>query len=1090
MEEARPGRHVGCHSCAAQNPGNARFCNQCGAALAASVAIRMARGEAERRQLTVMFSDLVGSTAMSRALDTEDYRDLLNEYQALCSGIVTELGGIVAQYLGDGVLVYFGYPEAHEDDPRRATQAALAIHEGMKSLGARLTIKVPVTLQARIGIHTGIVVVSQTGASHDPLALGEAPNLAARLQQLAEPSTVVVSEATHKRIAGYFETQPLGELTVKGFDQPVAVHKVLGATGAQSRLRAASLSLAPLVGRDSETTELEQQWESVLQTGSLRAVVLCGEPGIGKSHQAQALKQRLSGRCTVVESYCSVLDQNAVLRPIASALESAAQLTGVSDPTQRFEGLRRYGEELELNADVVPFLASVLSIPIPEHLAQATLTPQVRRQRTMQSLMAWLRSLARHAPVLLLIEDLQWADPSTLELLGSYVGAADSGPILLLATGRPEFVPDWPAACTKFITLRRLPRDFAERLIDRSAQNRKLPRAVLDRVIELTDGIPLYLEEVTKAILESKALLPVNDHYELSGALPESVVPATVQDSLMARLDRTGDSKTVAQLAAVLGREFSERVLRAVSLMDDAALNAGLRRLIDAELILPGEERGGRVYRFKHALIQETAYQSLLKSRRRQYHHRAASVLRDLFPEVAETQPHLIALHHARANLPELAIDYFERAGNLAFSSQAYAESINHFQSALAQLRELPEGKARNSRELGLLTALGLPLLMTKGYAATEVEKVYDRALALCTEVDPPLRVLFGIWGVQITRGDRASTERMAARFEQIAESGRNPCERLILLAAVGSHAFWCGRIAKAISALQGAAREFEPEMLLTLPRDHGYDNALYPHLYLSWAEYVAGRFEDAQTTWNGLWTLTERANTPYLTVMALSFGASIANDIGDTDRALALSEQGMALATEHQLVFWQASCQVQHGAALCDRSKLEEGMKLIEQGVQLYRSIGAFTGLPNALTKRADACHRSGATEKGLATVEEGLALSDKNLDRLSVPELLRLKAQLLLQEPRTEAQAEACFLESIEVAHASGGALWELRTATSYATWLLERGEPARAAQILDAGCRSIANGDAPVLDQARELAAAIPLRPDGSPTPEAPG
>lgn len=1079
-----------CTHCETQNTADAKYCNQCGLALGSSGEHRAVGQFAERRQLTVMFCDLVASTRLARTMADEDYRDLLNEYQVACSSVVSELGGVVAQYLGDGVLVYFGYPEAHEDDPRRSTEAALRILERTKSLSTRLNIALPFTPQVRIGIHTGLVLVTKVGAElHESLALGETPHLASRLQQIAEPDSVVVSQATQKLIEEYFVTRSLGAATLKGYDAPEPVFSVLQAHGLGRRSQAAHKPHAALIGREWETAELNRQWAAVVDEAAVRAVLIRGEPGIGKSHQAYELKQRLEGQCTLVELHCSTFHQNAMLHPFVDAFTTACDLSTVAEPERRFELLQRHMAQLGLPENTAVPLAPVLSLPVPEALQQPGLPPQLKRQRMLNSLLSWLLALAQRAPMLLLIEDLQWADPSTLELLAQYVVRSKTGAIFVVATCRPELTVDWPEENTRTINLRRLVREHAERVIANSAKQHKLPATVVDRIIELTDGVPFYLEEVTKAILESDTLRREGDHYVLSGALPELGVPTTLHDSMMARLDRTADGRKVAQVAAVLGREFSERVLRAVWLMNEADLDLGLRRLLHAELIVPANANPDRAYRFKHALIQETAYQSLVKRRRQQHHHHAASVLRDIFPEVAQTQPHVIALHHSRANLPALAASNFERAGKRAFDAQAYVEAINHYENALSHLRLLPEDSERNRQELDLLTALGLPLIMTKGYAAIEVTQVYDRALSLCDEVNPPLRLLFGIWGAQISRGERSGAARMVAMFKALVARSRIPCERLIALAAIGSHAFWCGRIDEAHTTLTEAARLFEPDMLVTLPRDFGYDNPVYPLLYLTWAQHVSGRFADATATWDELWSLTAQAGSAYLMVMALAFGASVADDIGDVDRVLELSQKGMALAVEHQLMFWLATCRVQYGSAQCKRANLEEGIELIEQGVMLYRAVGAYTGLSISMSKLAEAYLRAGKLDKCQEVVDDALAMSEKLLDRLGVPELLRIKG-LLLATRGSASAAETCFEQSIERARQSGAVLHELRCAVSFADWLSTRGELARAANVLTAPSGAVLNGDVPVFQAARELARQIALKRDGSPTPAALG
>jgi class 3 adenylate cyclase/tetratricopeptide (TPR) repeat protein len=1000
---------------------------------------------------------------MSHELDAEDYSELINEYWAICEDVVVDLDGHVKQKLGDGVMAYFGSPRAHEDDPRRAADAALRIVHRLGSLRERLQLELRVTPRVRIGIHTGIAVFSEEG-----LALGETPIVAARLQQLAEPDAVVVSDAARRLIEGYFHLENLGQQSVKGLAKPIGIYKVGGRTGAQTRVEAVGPQLTPLVGREQEIAALNQAWGSVLAERCARMVVISGEAGIGKSRLVQVLRQRVTESCTVLEGYCSPLHQNTILLPLAQALAAASGLNAVHDGQARLAQLEEYVHARELEPDFTALLAPILALPIPAGSAVATLTPAVKRQRTMQALLGWLRALAKDQPVLFVIEDIHWADPSTLEFLHTYGDSAERAPILVLATCRPEFAP-WQSDVLAKIELQRLSQELAAQLVERLAPGETLPLRVRKRVVELTDGVPLYLEEVTKAVVESASLHSANLDRD---SVPDSLVPTTVRDSLTARLDRLGDHKSVAQLAAILGREFSHDVLCAIALMDEPQLNAALRHLTESDLLSVDAHDERRTYRFKHALIQESAYQSLRKNLRRQYHHRVASVLLDQFPEVAEAQPGVIAQHYARANLPALASGYFQRAGESAFDAQGYAESISYHRSALAQIEKLAPSKDRDARELRATAALGLPLLMTKGYAAPEVESTYERALSLCAEVDTPLRILFGIWGVQLVRGNRDNAQRMAAQFRVIAETSRSPGERLISWAAVGSHAYWRGEFIEAIPALRSAVAEFEPEMLATLPRDYGYDNALYGHLYLAWALQTAGNLAEANATWDYLWAVTESARAPYLSVLALSFGAAMAHDIGDEEKTRVLSERGIALATEHQLEFFLAVARTQLGSALCMAGNTADGLVLIEQGLGFCRAIGVMTPFTSTLSYLADAHLRAGSVQAGLEVVSEALQLIETHVDRSGWVELLRLKGELVLMGNGDANEAESCLRKALDVARVQGARTGELRASTVLARLMRDRGHRQQAREILEPALSLLNGGEPPILKAAQQL------------------
>jgi class 3 adenylate cyclase/tetratricopeptide (TPR) repeat protein len=1056
---------IHCPDCEARNPAGSKFCNQCGTSLTAP-------GVSERRQLTVLFSDLVGSTALARALDAESFRDLLNEYQSICRGVVTDLRGHVAQYLGDGVMVYFGYPEAREDDARRAAYAALGIVEQMKALSTRLDL--PRVPAVRVGIHTGVVVVAQMGATRQLLALGETPNLASRLQHAAEPNAVVVSASTRTLLADHFRVAACVPTLLSGFPEPVSTYRLIEPTTTPRRAATLGPSAPPPIGRHAELAELLLLWNRAQANGRAVTVLLSGDAGIGKSRQVLSLVQALSAPYQVVEGYCMQDRQNAAFSPFAQALESAAGLGGTVDPELKLKVLERYLDHLGLGEESVETLAPVVGVPLSASSALYTLGLQIRRQRIMQHLVLWLRALAAHTPLLFVLEDLHWADPSTLDFIRDFIDSDVRGPILLVATSRPECELGGVSERLQRLSLVKLSPALAEQLIARAAMGRSLPAAVVDRILDLTDGVPLFIEEVTKAILESGVLHLEGDRYDLAGALPEGLLPATVRDSLAARLDRTGEGRAVAQLAAAMGREFTEEVLKAVALMDEIALDVALRKLVRAGLINQARSERGVVYRFKHALIQEVAYQSLLRSKRQQYHHRIASVLHDQFPEVARAQPDLIAQHHARANLPEQAATYYVRAGSLAFDTQAYVEATSHFENALKQLEKLPAGAHRDSRELEVLSLRGLPLLMTMGYASPAVDAVYTRALELCVAVEPPVRVLYGIYVVHNVRGDREATNRLAHEFEGIAQRSASRAERLIAHAAVGARDFWQGSFADAIQCLEKGVRCFEPTMLATLPRDYGHDNALYGHLMLLWAQVMAGRVGAAYALWEQTWALTESTQAPYLRVMALSFGAAIARDLGDAPRALELSSKGVEMAARYQLVFWLALAHMQHGSALCMSSNVTDGRAEIEAGLRIFRATGASLPLSYYLSYLGEACLLAGATETGLEAVEEGLKLTATNLDRNCEPELLRLKGELLLQRGGDADAAESLLWQSLSTARADGAGLWELRTATSLANLLSARGDVLAAIDVLDAACSRILGAEPPLLIVGREMSA----------------
>ena len=603
--------------------------------------------EAERRQLTVLFCDLVDSTVLASQLDPEELREVVRAYQDTCAKVIARFDGHIAQYLGDGLLVYFGYPQAHEDDAQRAVRAGLGMVEGLETLNSRLGQKQGIRLAVRIGIHTGLVVVGAMGGGgrQEQLALGDTPNIAARLQGLAAPDTVLISAATQRLVQGYFICHALGSQTLKGVATPLQISQVMRATTVQQRFEVtAARGLTPLVGREPEVGLLRDRWAQV-QAGRGHIVVLSGEAGIGKSRLVQVVKDEMLGATAMrIEYHCSPYHQHSALYPVITHLERALAWSQDETPDDR---LRKLEDALRPSplplAESVPLFAALLSVSLPESYTPLTLTPQRQRHKTLEALLTWLLALTEQQPVLFVVEDLHWIDPSTLEFLTLLVEQGPTARLLTLLTCRPEFPVPWGLHTHLTpIALQRLPQAQVEAMIARVTEGKGLPLEVITHMVVKTDGVPLFVEELTKTVLESGLVRETRGRYELTGPLPPLAIPATLHDSLMARLDRLATVKAVAQLGAVLGRTFSYEVLQTVTPLAEVALQQALARLVDAELLYQHGIPPQATYTFKHALIQDAAYQSLLKSTRQQFHQRIAQALETRFPTLVETQPELL----------------------------------------------------------------------------------------------------------------------------------------------------------------------------------------------------------------------------------------------------------------------------------------------------------------------------------------------------------------------------------------------------------------------------------------------------------------
>ena len=649
----------------------------------------VATPEAERRQLTVMFCDLQGSTAISQQLDPEELRDVIRSYQELCAGAVSRFDGHIAKYLGDGLLIYFGYPQAHEDDPQRAVRGGLAILEGMGPLNSRLKADNDIELAVRIGVHTGLVVAGEMGGGDtiESLAIvGETPNIAARLQEVAEPNSVVISDVTANLVQGFFVSKGLGFHELRGISEPMELFAVQSESGAQTRFDVSAAShLTPLVGREQELGLLLDRWEQAKE-GLGQVVLLSGEPGIGKSRLVDALTERLSTEPHALRRLrCSAYHQNSALHPVLEYLEGWLGFGWADSAEVRVGKLETALAQVDFPlAEGVTLLSGLLSVPLTQRFHALAMGPEVQIERTRELLVALLLDSAEDQPVFLVVEDLQWADPSTLGMLGFLLDQVPTANVLVLLSYRSEFTPPWSSR--SYVTpmmLSRLTRRLAGEMVHRLTSGKTLPEEVLGQVAAKSDGVPIFVEELTRMLLESGLLEEAGDHYELTGPLTALAIPSTLQDSLTARLDRLSSAREVAQLGAVLGREFTYELIRAVSPLDEESLGSRLQQLVDAEFLYQRGLPPDANYTFQHALIQDAAYESLLRSNRQQYHRQAAEAMEDGFADAVETHPELLANHFDEAGLAERAANYWLRAGQRTLAIYAFEEALAHFERGL-----------------------------------------------------------------------------------------------------------------------------------------------------------------------------------------------------------------------------------------------------------------------------------------------------------------------------------------------------------------------------------------------------------------------
>jgi class 3 adenylate cyclase/predicted ATPase len=966
-----------------------------------------ARREAERRQLTVMFCDLVDSTALSEQLDPEELREVVRAYQAMSTGVIQRYDGHVAQHLGDGLLVYFGYPTAHEDDAQRAVRTGLGIAEAIRDLPQRLHVQLRRPVQVRIGVHTGLVVVGEIGGGNkrEQLALGETPNIAARLQGLAEPDTVVLSAATHHLVAGLFECQDLGPQTLKGISSPFSVYRVVCESEAQSRFDAAvSIGLTPLVGRAEELGLLRRRWKQA-NDGAGQVVLVSGEVGIGKSRLVQALKEIVIAEgATRVEVRCSAYHQNSAFYPLIEHLQRLLQLAPHDTPQTKLTKLRQTLARYRFpQADTLSLLASLLSLPHPEDAPPITLSPQKQKQKTQEALVAWIVEEAEKAAVYCAWEDLHWADPSTLEVLTLYLDQVPTTRLLALLTFRPDFTPPWqPRSHITQLTLNRLGRPQVEEMVEQVTGGKALPTDVLQQIVSKTDGVPLFVEELTKMVLEAGLLRETEDHYELSGPLPPLAIPFTLQDSLMARLDRLAPVREIAQVGATLGREFSYDLLRALSPLDEAALQQGLRQLVEAELLYQRGLTPQATYLFKHALVQDTAYQSLLKSRRHQLHQQIARVLEERFIETKETQPELPAHHYTEAGLIVQAIPYWQHAGQRAVQRSANVEAISHLAKGLELLKILPDTSERTHQELNLQTTVGLAYMALKGHAAPEVARAYTQALELCRQLGetPQLfPVLTGLLRFYYVRAELQTARELGEQYLRLAQSAQDPALLLEAQRALGGTLLYLGELDSARTHVEQGLALYDSQQHRSLVLLYGTDPGVVCLSYASHLLWCFGYPDQALKRSHEALALARKVSHPVSLAGALHWAAMLHQFRREGPAAQERAEEAIALSSEQGFQFFLAMGTIDWGWVLAEQGQREEGIAQIRQGLAAYQATGAELWQPYFLALLAEAYGKVGQTEEGLSVLAEALTMVNKNGERWWEAELYRLKGELTLQ-------------------------------------------------------------------------------------------
>lgn len=1015
------------------------------------------RDQAERRQLTIMFCDLVGSTALASQLDPEDLQTATRRFLDACRQAISRFNGYIAKYMGDGLLVYFGYPHAYEHDAERALHAGLAVLDLVKALPRDEHREYEIA--ARIGIATGHVVVGEVigqETAKERSVFGETPNLAARLQSLAAPNQVVVDSATKRLVGKEFEFADRGAVSLKGFKTPVHVWQVLSSKPSASRFESyRSGRIANFIGRESEIALLLARWREAVE-GEGQVVLLSGEAGIGKSRLVRNLCDRLDGeRYQTIQFQCSPYHASTALYPVINYLRQTAGLTSGTTPSLQLQKLDALATTLGIDRITVSLLADLLSISGDAQQQPLNVSSDKRKEMTLEALVQFLHKLADRCPTLFVVEDAHWLDPTTMDFLTRIIDRIQPMRVLLIVAFRPDFRPAWVEfGRVTFLTLNRLPRRQSIELLASMTGGKALPLEVEQAILSKTDGVPLYIEELAENVLKSGLLAEEKDSFSLKAPIKDLSIPDSLHALLMERIDRLGPAKDIIQLGATIGREFSYELLRETVDVTEGELNNALHLLSASGLIFQEGTIPAAKYLFKHALIQDAAYSTLPKKSRRVLHTRIAKALETRFAERVKTEPELLAHHYEQAGVVGSAVEYWRLAAQRDVARSANVEALSHFDRAVHVLKAVPEGSDRDQLELALLIERGAPLLLLKGYASDDIEHNYLRARSL-SQVNPGSEhyflAMWGLWVFQLVRGPLAKACTLAESLLSWAANQHNPDLLIRAHESVGSTYSFLGRFEEARTHLLKAKSLYDPDRHRSQVLPYTQDPGITARMMLARTLWVLGELDQVETLLAEAIAMARELEHPFTMAFTLATASWVYSTLHDTERTLSLTEEAIELSTKYSFevpLAWAMSCQ---GWALAEQGK-EKGIERLVEGLSAAQRAKSSLINTYTLALLAELHLRSRQIAEGLVAIQQAQELAAAQGELFWQAELFRLKGELLLaQSDQSLFAAERCFSEALTIARNQQAKMLELRAATSMARLLRSLNKPDMARGIL---------------------------------------